>query len=239
MAAGNGRLAWRTVLIRERLLAVLSSADRALTTAEILVGLADGGRQCNSGLAVRGGCAHGWRNRYGSTCAGGCWHPRAYPQLRALERLGLISHVPRTDQSSSAHWWLKDSATAGDDDRLAKALGSCVAPGQFSPDPRRRRSDSGRAASPRIVRVRRALLAVINDAGGALTTDQVCQSLPPGISYTAAYSQLRVLAELGLVHHKPRFAHPMTRSAMWSSVTDSDCDAAINAALARAEQEAG
>lgn len=28
----------------------------------------------------------------------------------------------------------------------------------------------------------------------------------------------------------------MTRSAMWSSVTDADCDEAINAALARAEE---
>lgn len=237
MAADKSRLAVRTVVLRERLLAVLGAADRPLTTSEILVGLADGGRQCDSRIAVRDGCAHGWRNRYGPTCAGGCWHPRAYPQLRALERLGLISHVPRTDQSSSAHWWVNDSSNGNNDLDLAKTLGSCVAPGQFAPDPRRRRSESGvRAASPRIVRVRRALLAVLNDADGALSTDDVRQGLPPGISYTAAYSQLRVLAELGLVHHKPRFAPPMTRSAMWSSVTDADCDEAINAALARAEE---
>lgn len=232
------RLAERTVVLRERLLAVLGAADHAVTTAEILIGLADGGRQCDSSIAVRGGCAHGWRNRYGPTCAGGCWHPRAYPQLRALERLGLIDHVPRTDQSSSAHWWLKDSASAADVDCHARALGSCAAPGKFSPEQRRQRRDSGRAAPERIVRVRRALLAVINRAGRPLSTDEVRQGLPSNIEYTTAYAQLRVLAELGLVHHKPRFAQPMTRSAMWSWVPDAESDSAINAALARVEREA-
>lgn len=52
------------------------------------------------------------------------------------------------------------------------------------------------------------------------------------IDYLAVYSQLTKLARLGLVHHKPRFADPLTPTALWSIVCDAESDAAFNAALA-------
>lgn len=218
------RLGQRTADLRQRLVVILTAADRALTTAEILTRLADEGRQCNSSRAVRGQCAHGWANRYGATCAGGCWHPRAYPQLLALERGGIVSHVPRTDRSPCAHWWLKDSAENA-------AHGPTQWPASGRPGSVASLRLSGRSSTPRIVRLRRALLAVLADTQEPLSTDQVRQALPLKVAYTAVYSQLCRLTELGLVQHKPRFAAPTTKCALWTSVADPENDAAINAVL--------
>lgn len=220
----------RTIAIREQLVTVLASAERPLTTGEIMIGLAEEGRRCDSSRTVQGGCAHGWADRYGSTCSGGCWHPRAYPQLRALERLGVISHVPRTDSSPCAHWWLNDStADNGGVDRQRLGLRLSEA-GRVGLELRPCRG-SGRQATSRIIGVRRALLAALNEADRPLSTDEVRQAVAGRYEYTTVYAQLCRLAKLGLVRHKPRFAHPVTRTALWAAVTDAESDAAINAIL--------
>lgn len=224
----------RTISLREQLVTVLAGAERPLSTGEIMIGLAEEGQRCDSSRTVQGGCAHGWANRYGSTCSGGCWHSRAYPQLRALERLGVISHVPRTDSSPCAHWWLKDSGTengGADRQRLGLYLSEA---GRVEPELRPCRG-SGRPATPRIVSVRRALLAALNEADHPLSTDEVRQATEGRYEYTTVYAQLCRLAKLALVRHKPRFAHPVTRTALWAPVTDTESDATINAILELSE----
>jgi len=223
------------VELREQLVAILDAADVAMSTTDILRQLAAGGRNCASTRHPDGACAHGWSMPGGATCAAGCWYLRVYPQLRALKLAGVVDQVPRTARSRTAHWWL-----AG---RQLAPVTSAV-PRRFVPR---------RPATPRIVSVRRAVLAVVGAAGTSMSTNDVCRELParlgcdqhrpecastPGASgcermcwYTTAYPQLCRLAQMGLLRHKPRFAEPMTREAQWSPIGAADSDAALNAAL--------
>lgn len=94
-------VAARTVAVRRRMLEVLSMADDPLSTPQVCRLLADAGRNCNHYLARGRRCADPYLAR-GEVCRASCWHQPVYPQLRALERLGLVARVHYPNRESIA-----------------------------------------------------------------------------------------------------------------------------------------
>lgn len=95
-----------TADVHRRLLAILGEAGQPLPTPEILVRMADQGHRCNG---PHGGQCRDWPGRSGGFydhCPAWCWTtpgPRGtpvYPQLRALERRGLIERVHHPNAES-------------------------------------------------------------------------------------------------------------------------------------------
>ena len=96
------RPATPTVAVRDQILAILRGADDPLSTPQILIRMGNGGRNCNGPRP--GSC------RSPGDCPAWCWStpgphgPPVYPQLRALERLGLVAraHYPNPDSIAKA-----------------------------------------------------------------------------------------------------------------------------------------
>jgi hypothetical protein len=90
----------RTVAIRDQLLAIMRAAEHPLSTPQIHVRIATGGRNCNT---PNGQCRNTGR------CPGRCWctsgpqGPPVYPQLCTLERLGLVARVHYANPDSITH----------------------------------------------------------------------------------------------------------------------------------------
>jgi hypothetical protein len=79
----------RTIALRHQLLAALRNADGPLSTNALCTLVARDGDNCGQ---FDGRCASQIER-----CHGGCWWTRVYPQLRALQRMGLVDwvHYPR------------------------------------------------------------------------------------------------------------------------------------------------
>ena len=85
---------------RDQILAILCDADDPLSTPQILVQLGNGGANCNKPTHLE--C------RSPGGCPAWCWStpgpqgPPVYPQLRALERVGLVARVHYPNPGSIA-----------------------------------------------------------------------------------------------------------------------------------------
>lgn len=105
-----GRPAARSVALRTLIVSVLEAAEDPLPTPEIIVRVADGGRNCNS---PRGPVCPDWSGRAGGVyphCPAWCWEtpgpkgPQLRPQLLALERLSIVErvHYPNAESIAKA-----------------------------------------------------------------------------------------------------------------------------------------
>lgn len=91
----------RTVAVRDQILAILREAADPLPTPQILVAMSNGGRHCNGPhnqecRSPGGDCPAWW------WCTPGPHGPPVYPQLRALERLGLVARAQYPNPDSIA-----------------------------------------------------------------------------------------------------------------------------------------
>ena len=99
----------RSVALRNDLLVGLRAAEKPQSTPQILTRVANHGRNCAS---ARPACPDV------DQCRALCWHQRIYPQLRALERAGLIARVrypnPHSINEAIARGQLRQHLAAAD-----------------------------------------------------------------------------------------------------------------------------
>ena len=123
-----GRPAARSVALRTLIVSVLKAAEDPLPTPEIIVRVADSGRNCNS---PRGPVCPDWSGRAGGVyphCPAWCWEtpgpkgPQLRPQLLALERLGIVERVHYPNRASIA----KAVAAGNVYDHVMSARTGCV-----------------------------------------------------------------------------------------------------------------
>lgn len=95
-------LAPRTVAIRDQLLAILRAEyPMPIPTSDVLIKMANGGRNCDSYLSPDRQCDH--KHTPPPNCPAWCWHSRAYPQLVALVHLKQVERL-RPDGMRCAYW---------------------------------------------------------------------------------------------------------------------------------------
>lgn len=87
----------RTAALRSRLLKLLADANCPQSTPQLCALMTSGGRRCNTALTHRTYC-HG--PSQAPPCLGWCWRPAIYPQLRAMEKLGLVARVQYPNRAS-------------------------------------------------------------------------------------------------------------------------------------------
>lgn len=87
----------RTVALRDQLRAILrAESPLPLSTNEVLLRIANGGKNCNSTFTDEHRCPR-------EACSAWCWQSPVYPQLVALMRLGLVERI-RPEGMRRAYW---------------------------------------------------------------------------------------------------------------------------------------
>lgn len=112
----------RTVALRDRILLILrDNWPLPISTREVLRAMTNGGNSCNSYNADRGQCPRPTSLRPDEPCFGWCWQQAVYPQLRAMEHLGLVELV-RIEGHRAVYWRYVEQETDREVDAILAAM---------------------------------------------------------------------------------------------------------------------